>query len=139
MDLVAAAPAPGAPTADPRHFRAGAHAHAAGKTLLALMSAEQRRSHLARYPMVPFTPYTLREPAHLPLLPRHGPQRAAPITQYREYAPDTAGAAVPLVLGGDLAAVSVALPMAQAHRLPEIAALLRARVGDELVAAAFGR
>ncbi|MEU5387995.1 MULTISPECIES: helix-turn-helix domain-containing protein [Kitasatospora] len=139
VDLVAAAPAPGAPTADPRRFRSGAHAHAAGKTLLALMSAEERRSHLARYPMVPFTPYTLREPAHLPLLPRHGPQRAAPITQYREYALDTAGAAVPLVLGGDLAAVSVALPMAQAHRLPEIAALLRARVGDDLVAAAFGR
>ncbi|QKW19734.1 helix-turn-helix domain-containing protein [Kitasatospora sp. NA04385] len=138
VDLVAAAPAPGAPTADPRHFRAGAHAHAAGKTLLALMSAEERRRHLTRYPMVPFTPYTLREPAHLPLLPRHGPQRAAPITQYQEYTLGTAGAAVPIVLGSGLAAIAVSLPMTQAHRLPEIAARLRARVGDDLVTAAFG-
>ncbi|RKE19272.1 helix-turn-helix domain-containing protein [Streptomyces sp. TLI_171] len=138
VDLVAAAAAPGAPTADPRHFRSGAHAHAAGKTLLALMSAEERRAHLARYPMVPFTPYTLREPAHLPLLPKQGPQRAVPITQYQEYALGTAGAAVPIVLGSGLAAVAVALPMTQAHRLPEIAGQLRTRVGDDLVTAAFG-
>ncbi|WP_329495193.1 IclR family transcriptional regulator [Kitasatospora herbaricolor] len=138
VDLVASVPAPGAPVIDHRNFRAGAHAHSAGKTLLALMSAEERRSHLARYPMVPLTPYTLREPAHLPLLPRQGPQRAAPITQYQEYALGTAGAAVPIVAGNGIAAVSVSLPMAQAHRLAAIAAQLRTRLSDDFVAVAFG-
>ncbi|WP_371481284.1 helix-turn-helix domain-containing protein [Kitasatospora sp. NBC_00315] len=138
VELVAAAAAPGAPMIDRGNFRVGAHAHSAGKTLLALMSAEERRSHLARYPMVPLTPYTLREPEHLPLLPRQGPQRAAPITQYQEYALGTAGAAVPLVAGNGIAAVSVTLPMTQAHRLAGIAAQLRTRLSDDFVSAAFG-
>ncbi|MFD0572121.1 IclR family transcriptional regulator C-terminal domain-containing protein [Kitasatospora gansuensis] len=97
MVLVAAQAAPGAPTVDLADFPAGAHATSAGKTLLALMSAEERRSYLARYPMVAFTPYTLRDPAQLPLLPRQGPQRAAPITQYQEFVLGTAAAAVPIV------------------------------------------
>ncbi|MGW2399783.1 helix-turn-helix domain-containing protein [Kitasatospora sp. NPDC001664] len=136
--LVASHAAPGAPTVDLSGFRAGAHATSAGKTLLALMSAEERRAHLARYPMVPFTPYTLRDPSRLPLLPRQGPQRAAPITQYQEFALGAAGAAVPIVMGSGLAAFSVTLPMAQAHRLPQIAAQLRSRLTDDLAAAAFG-
>ncbi|MFG2823555.1 IclR family transcriptional regulator [Kitasatospora sp. NPDC048365] len=138
VELVAAAAAPGAPTVDARGFRAAAHAHSAGKTLLALMSAEERRAHLARYPMVPFTPYTLRDPAHLPLLPRQGPQRAAPITQYQEYLLGFAGAAVPIVLGSGIAAVSLSLPMTQAHRLAQAAAQLRTRIGDDITTAAFG-
>ncbi|MFF1902576.1 IclR family transcriptional regulator [Kitasatospora sp. NPDC058218] len=138
VELVDAVAAPGAPLVDRRHFRAAAHAHSAGKTLLALMSAEERRAHLARYPMVPLTPYTLREPAHLPMLPRQGPQRAAPITQYQEYAIGTAGAAVPIVAGNGIAAVSVSLPMAQAHRLAAIAAQLRTRLSDDFASVAFG-
>lgn len=138
VDLVDAAPAPGAPLVDRRHFRTAAHAHSAGKTLLALMSAEERRAHLARYPMVALTPYTLREPAHLPLLPRQGPQRAAPITQYQEYVLGVAGAAVPIVVGNGIAAVSVSLPMSQAHRLQTIAAQLHNRLSEDLAAAAFG-
>ncbi|GHH83041.1 transcriptional regulator [Kitasatospora indigofera] len=138
VELVASVPAPGAPLIDQRNYRSGAHAHSAGKTLLALMSAEERRSHLARHPMVPLTPYTLREPAHLPLLPRQGPQRATPITQYQEYVLGTAGAAVPIVAGYGIAAVSVSLPMAQAHRLAAIAAQLRTRLSDDFLAVAFG-
>ncbi|MFE6054626.1 helix-turn-helix domain-containing protein [Kitasatospora sp. NPDC056446] len=138
VELVGAAEAPGAPLVDRHLFRAGAHAHAAGKTLLALMTAEERRSHLARYPMVPFTPYTLRDPAHLPLLPRQGPRLATPISQFQEYAVGTAGAAVPIVAGTGFGAVSVSLPMAQAHRLAGIAARLRTRLGDDFAAVAFG-
>ncbi|MFD7644208.1 IclR family transcriptional regulator [Kitasatospora sp. NPDC059795] len=138
VELVAARAAPGANIVDPERFRIGAHAHASGKTLLALMSAEERRAHLARYPMVPFTPYTLREPAQLPLLPGPGPQRAAPITQYQEYELGLVGAAVPIVLGSDLAAIGVALPLSQAHRLTAVAEKLRTRVGEDLVTAAFG-
>ncbi|GAA1150367.1 DNA-binding IclR family transcriptional regulator [Kitasatospora gansuensis] len=136
--LVAAQAAPGAPTVDLADFPAGAHATSAGKTLLALMSAEERRSYLARYPMVAFTPYTLRDPAQLPLLPRQGPQRAAPITQYQEFVLGTAAAAVPIVAGSGLAAVSVSLPMTQAHRLPQIAAQLRTRLSDDFASVAFG-
>ncbi|MFJ9951066.1 IclR family transcriptional regulator [Kitasatospora sp. NPDC091207] len=138
VELVDAVAAPGAPLIDRRHFRAAAHAHSAGKTLLALMSAEERRAHLARYPMLALTPYTLREPAHLPMLPRQGPQRAAPITQYQEYAIGTAGAAVPIVAGNGIAAVSVSLPMAQAHRLAAVAAQLRTRLSDDFASVAFG-
>ncbi|MFF0297559.1 IclR family transcriptional regulator [Kitasatospora sp. NPDC004614] len=138
VELVAARAAPGAATVDPANFRIAAHAHASGKTLLALLSAEERRAHLARHPMVPFTPYTLREPSQLPLLPGPGPQRAAPITQYQEYQLGVVGAAVPIVMGSDLAAVAVALPASQAHRLTAVAEKLRARVGEDLATAAFG-
>ncbi|MFD4656502.1 helix-turn-helix domain-containing protein [Kitasatospora sp. NPDC058444] len=138
VELVEAARAPGAPVTDRHSWRAGAHAHAAGKTLLALMTAEERRAHLARYPMVPFTPYTLRDPACLPLLPRHGPRRAVAITQFQEYALGTAGAAVPVVAGNGIGAISVSLPMTQAHRLAGIAAQLGARTGEDFAAMAFG-
>ncbi|MFF2545811.1 IclR family transcriptional regulator [Kitasatospora sp. NPDC058063] len=138
VELVEAAEAPGAPLVDRHDFRSGAHAHAAGKTLLALMTAEERRAHLARHPMVPFTPYTLRDPACLPLLPRQGPRRAVPITQFQEYALGTAGAAVPVVAGTGIGAISVSLPMAQAHRLAGIAARLSTRVGEDFAEMAFG-
>ncbi|WP_441245893.1 IclR family transcriptional regulator [Kitasatospora sp. McL0602] len=138
VELVAALAAPGAPTIDPADFRSGAHAHSAGKTFLALLSADERRAHLARHPMVPLTPYTLLDPAELPLLPRQGPHRAVPITQYEEYAIGTAGAAVPIVAGSGLAAVSISVPMSQAHRLPQIASELRTRLSEDFAAAAFG-
>ncbi|MFE4971710.1 IclR family transcriptional regulator [Kitasatospora sp. NPDC056651] len=138
VELVEAAAAPGAPLIDRHRFRSGAHATAAGKTLLALMTAEERRDHLARHPMVPLTPYTLLDPAHLPLLPRQGPRRAVPITQFQEYQLGTAGAAVPIVAGNGIGAISVSLPMAQAHRLAGIAAQLRTRLGDDFATMAFG-
>ncbi|MFJ6385225.1 IclR family transcriptional regulator [Kitasatospora sp. NPDC092039] len=138
VELVEAAEAPGAPLIDRACFRTGAHATAAGKTVLALMTADERRDHLARHPMVAFTPYTLRDPACLPLLPRQGPRRVVPITQFQEYAIDVAGAAVPIVAGNGIGAISVSLPMAQAHRLAGIAAQLHTRLGDDFAAVAFG-
>ncbi|MBV2154180.1 helix-turn-helix domain-containing protein [Kitasatospora sp. SUK 42] len=138
VELVGAAEAPGAPLIDRNRWRAGAHAHAAGKTLLALMTAEERRDHLARYPMVPFTPYTLRDPEHLPMLSRQGPRHATPITQFQEYSLDAAGAAVPIVAGNGIGAVSISLPMAQAHRLAGIASQLRTRLADDFAWVAFG-
>ncbi|MGW3075533.1 MULTISPECIES: IclR family transcriptional regulator [unclassified Kitasatospora] len=138
VELVEAAEAPGAPLIDRAGFRAAAHATAAGKTVLALMTAEERRDHLARYPMVPFTPYTLRDPACLPLLPRQGPRRVVPITQFQEYEIGSAGAAVPIVAGTGIGAISVSLPMAQAHRLAGIAAQLHTRLGDDFASVAFG-
>ncbi|MFJ9694214.1 IclR family transcriptional regulator [Kitasatospora sp. NPDC101183] len=138
VELVDAVEAPGAPMVDPRRYRAGAHAHSAGKTLLALMSADERRDHLARHPMIPFTRHTLRDPADLPLLPRQGTRRGTPITQFQEYSLGTAGAAVPIVAGNGIGAVSVSLPMAQAHRLAGIASQLCDRLGDDFTSAAFG-
>ncbi|MBO1416347.1 IclR family transcriptional regulator [Streptomyces sp. FH025] len=138
VELVGAAEAPGAPLIDRHQWRVGAHAHAAGKTVLALMTAEERRDHLARHPMVAFTPYTLRDPAHLPMLPRQGPRYASPITQFQEYTLDSAGAAVPIVAGNGIGAVSISLPMAQAHRLAGIAAQLRTRLADDFASVAFG-
>ncbi|MFJ1794912.1 IclR family transcriptional regulator [Kitasatospora griseola] len=148
MELVAARAAPGAATADPANLRSGAPAHAGGKILLALLSAEERRECLAHHPMVPFTPYTQRQPAQLPLPPGPGPQRAAPITQYLgappgrraggEYQLGLVGAAVPIVLGREPAAIAVALPLSQAHRSTAVAGKLRARVGEDLATAAFG-
>ncbi|WP_316528944.1 IclR family transcriptional regulator [Kitasatospora brasiliensis] len=138
MEMVEAVEAPGAPLVDRDRYRAAAHATSSGKTLLALMTAEERRDHLARYPMVPFTPYTLRDPSHLPLLPRQGPRRAVPITQFQEYQLGTAGASVPIVAGNGIGAISVSLPMAQAHRLTGIAAQLRTRLGDDFAAVVFG-
>jgi DNA-binding IclR family transcriptional regulator len=119
---------------DTAAFAAGAHAHAAGKTLLALLGAEERRAHLARYPMVRLTPYTLLDPARLPLLPRQGPHRAPPITQYQEFTLDAVGAAVPVTLGSSLAAVSLSVPTEQAYRLIGLAERLRTAVGREFAA-----
>ncbi len=138
VELVDAAAAPGAPVVDTTRFRVGAHAHAAGKTLLALLTAEERSRHLARHPMVALTPYTLREPAALPLLPRQGAHRAVPITQHQEYVLGAIGAAVPITAGSGLAAVSISLPVSQTHRLAQLAAELHHRLSDEFGAAAFG-
>ncbi|MFE7524791.1 hypothetical protein ACFU7Y_03635 [Kitasatospora sp. NPDC057542] len=45
---------------------------------------------------------------------------------------------MPIVEGNGIGAISVSLPMAQAHRPAGIAAQLRTRTGDDFAAAAFG-
>ncbi|MFD8975444.1 IclR family transcriptional regulator [Streptomyces sp. NPDC059593] len=117
-------------------FRTSAHAHALGQCLLAQLSPEDRRTYLARRPVVRLTPRTVRDEEGL-LRRLAGVRRGAPVLEREEYALGTVCAAVPITVGGVHSAVGFSLPVEERARLGPTAELLRERLERALSTHAF--
>lgn len=112
-------------------FRETGHAHAIGQCLLSQLDEDARRDHLARYPVRPLTPYTVRDnDALLRRLART--RRMEPVVERQEYAVGTVCAAVPITVGTTAATIAFSLPAHQADRLLPAAHRLQAEVGRQL-------
>ncbi len=105
-------------------FREAAHASAVGKALLAQLGPDERRDHLTRYRMEPFTPHTITSPEVLfDELDDRGPGQ--PLLDLQEYTLGTVCAAVPIGTGTDPQCVALSLPTADPDRLRQAARVLR--------------
>ncbi|MEU8760567.1 IclR family transcriptional regulator C-terminal domain-containing protein [Streptomyces sp. NPDC048659] len=135
--LVAFADSPERPAAEEwTAFRASAHAHALGQCLLAQLDVPARREYLARRPVTRLTPRTVRdEDALMRRLARV--RRGAAVHEVEEYALGTVCAAVPVTVGGAVAAVGFSLPLAEAERLRPTAARLQDRLERALATQSF--
>ncbi|WP_234328849.1 MULTISPECIES: IclR family transcriptional regulator [unclassified Streptomyces] len=112
-------------------FRETGHAHAIGQCLLSQLDEDARRDHLARYPVRPVTPYTVRDnDALLRRLARM--RRMEPMVERQEYAVGTVCAAVPITVGTTAATMAISLPVHQADRLMPAAQRLQAEIGRHL-------
>nr|WP_225824413.1 IclR family transcriptional regulator C-terminal domain-containing protein [Streptomyces sp. TML10] len=112
-------------------FRETGHAHAIGQCLLSQLDEDARRDHLARYPVRPLTPYTVRDDdALLRRLARTG--RMEPVVERQEYVVGTVCAALPVTVGTTAAALAISLPVHQAERLLPAARRLQAEIGRHL-------
>ncbi|WP_371273067.1 IclR family transcriptional regulator [Streptomyces sp. MUSC 14] len=112
-------------------FRATGHAHAIGQCLLSQLDEDARRDHLARYPVQPITPYTVRDnDALLRRLARV--RRMEPVVERQEYVLGTVCAAVPITVGTTVATMAMSLPVSQADRLLPAAHRLQAEIGRHL-------
>ncbi|WTQ85870.1 helix-turn-helix domain-containing protein [Streptomyces achromogenes] len=112
-------------------FRETGHAHAIGQCLLSQLDEEARRDHLARYPVRPITPYTVRDDdALLRRLART--RRMEPTVERQEYAVGTVCAAIPLTVGATAATMAISLPAHQADRLLPAARRLQTEIGRHL-------
>ncbi|WP_394298450.1 IclR family transcriptional regulator [Streptomyces achromogenes] len=112
-------------------FRETGHAHAIGQCLLSQLDEEARRDHLARYPVRPLTPYTVRDDdALLRRLART--RRMEPTVERQEYAVGTVCAAIPLTVGATAATMAISLPAHQADRLLPAARRLQTEIGRHL-------
>nr|WP_243769233.1 IclR family transcriptional regulator C-terminal domain-containing protein [Streptomyces cyanogenus] len=117
-------------------FRETGHAHAIGQCLLSQLDEDARRDHLARYPVQPVTPYTVRDnDALLRRLART--RRMEPVVERQEYAVGTVCAAVPFTAGATAATLAISLPAHQADRLLPAAHRLQAEIGRHLGALAL--
>ncbi|MGW1157577.1 IclR family transcriptional regulator [Streptomyces sp. NPDC002513] len=129
IEVLDVADSPGIPAAEEwADFRETGHAHALGQCLLSQLDEEARRDHLDRYPVLPVTPYTLRDNRSLLRRLEHLRQ-TEPVYERQEYALGTACAAVPLTTGATAAAVAFSLPSHQADRLLPTARRLQAEIG----------
>src|SRR5690606_11723360 len=106
-------------------FRETGHAHAIGQCLLSQLGEEERRDHLARHPVRPVTPHTVRD-GHSLIRRLDRSRRAAVVTERQEYAVGTVCAAVPVTVGGTAAAIAISLPAHQVDRLLPAAQRLQA-------------
>ncbi|GGS58663.1 IclR family transcriptional regulator [Streptomyces cinerochromogenes] len=112
-------------------FRETGHAHAIGQCLLSQLDEDARRDHLARYPVRPLTPYTVRDnDALLRRLART--RRMEPVVERQEYAVGTVCAAVPITVGPTAATIALSLPAHQADRLLPAAHQLQTEIGRHL-------
>ncbi|UFR03421.1 helix-turn-helix domain-containing protein [Streptomyces sp. Go40/10] len=112
-------------------FRETGHAHAIGQCLLSQLDEDARRDHLARYPVRPLTPYTVRDnDALLRRLART--RRMEPVVERQEYAVGTVCAAVPITVGPTAATIALSLPAHQADRLLPAAHRLQTEIGRHL-------
>ncbi|MFI9245691.1 IclR family transcriptional regulator [Streptomyces sp. NPDC053086] len=117
-------------------FRETGHAHAIGQCLLSQLDEDARRDHLARYPVRPVTPYTVRDnDALLRRLART--RRMEPVVERQEYAVGTVCAAVPITVGTTAATVAISLPAHQAERLLPAARRLQGEIGRHLGSLTF--
>nr|WP_308288101.1 helix-turn-helix domain-containing protein [Streptomyces corallincola] len=112
-------------------LRATGHAHALGQCLLAQLAESGRRDHLARYPVRPLTPHTVRDEGAL-LRRMAGIPSAEPVFERQEYAIGTICAAIPVTVGDAPGALALSLPAHRADRLPFFARQLRAEAGHGL-------
>ncbi|MER8043449.1 IclR family transcriptional regulator C-terminal domain-containing protein [Streptomyces sp. NPDC094032] len=137
IEVVAVADTPERPSAEEwTEFRTSAHAHALGQCLLAQLDVTALREYLARRPVTRLTPRTVRdEDALIRRLARV--RRGAPVHEVEEYVLGTVCAAVPVTVGGVVAAVGFSLPLAELDRLRPTAARLRDRLERALVTQAF--
>ncbi|MFF9345089.1 MULTISPECIES: IclR family transcriptional regulator [unclassified Streptomyces] len=117
-------------------FRATAHAHAAGQSLLLQLEPEQRVEHLGRHPVAGLTGHTVATrrdfERRLAVLPRR-----LPVLEHQEYALGTACAAVPITVGTETAAVALSIPAAEGARLRTLADRLQRRAEQVLVSQTF--
>jgi len=129
IDVLCVADTPGNPAVEEwAGFRETAHAHAVGQCLLSQLDEEARRDHLARYPVQPLTPYTVRDD-HSLLRRLDRLRRAEPVIERQEYALGTVCAALPLTVGTQAATVAISLPAHQADRLLPAARRLQDEMG----------
>lgn len=112
-------------------FRESGHAHAIGQCLLSQLDEDARRDHLARYPVRPLTPYTVRD-SHTLLRRLAGMPRMEPVVERQEYALGTVCAAIPITAGTAAATMAISLPLHQADRLLPAARRLQAEIGRHL-------
>ncbi|MCW5250029.1 IclR family transcriptional regulator [Streptomyces sp. SHP 1-2] len=129
IDVVCVSETPARPAvAERADFRETGHAHAIGQCLLSRLDRDARRDHLARHPVHPLTPYTVRDDrALLDRLERL--ERAATVTERQEYALGTVCAALPVTVGATIASVAISLPVHQADRLLPTAQRLQHELG----------
>jgi len=104
-------------------FRASAHATAAGKNLLRQLDPAGRRDHLARHRPARLTSRTITSDSLL-LSRLEARPPTAPTVDIQEYAIGTVCAAVSLRAGPAVGCLSLALPLAHAHRLRDATATL---------------
>ncbi|MFD9124495.1 IclR family transcriptional regulator [Kitasatospora sp. NPDC059571] len=120
---------PGRPAvAEWADFRATAHAHAIGLCLLSQLGDAERRDHLDRHPPEAVTPFTVAEPAAV-LRRLEAVAAVNRVSERQEYALGSVCAAVPLAVGGTVAAVALSLPLRHAGRLAAAAERLRVQIG----------
>ncbi|WP_437034395.1 IclR family transcriptional regulator [Streptomyces sp. enrichment culture] len=108
-------------------FRQTGHAHAVGQCLLSQLDEEARRDHLDRHPVLPVTPYTVRDARSL-LRRLERTRRTDPVTERQEYVLGTVCAAIPITVGTMAATVAISLPAHQADRLLPAARRLQAEM-----------
>ncbi|MGW6541171.1 IclR family transcriptional regulator [Streptomyces sp. NPDC055051] len=117
-------------------FRATAHAHAAGQSLLLQLDPEQRGDHLSRHPVTALTPHTVEArrdfERRLAALPRR-----LPVLEHQEYALGAACAAVPITVGAETAAVALSIPASEGARLRGLADRLQRRAEQVLLSRTF--
>ncbi|MFI8188429.1 IclR family transcriptional regulator [Streptomyces sp. NPDC085946] len=117
IEVLCVSDTPGNPAVEEwADFRETGHAHAIGQCLLSQLDEEARRDHLARYPVRPVTPYTVRD-AHSLLRRLDRIRRMEPVIERQEYALGTVCAAIPITVGTTAATIALSLPVHQADRL----------------------
>ncbi|MET8447479.1 IclR family transcriptional regulator [Streptomyces sp. NPDC005209] len=137
IEVVCVSDSPGSPAVEEwADFRETAHAHAIGQCLLSQLDEDARRDHLARYPVQPLTPYTVRD-GHALLRRLQRMRRMEPVTERQEYALGTVCAAIPITMGTVAATVAISLPSHQADRLLPAAQRLQTEIGAHLGSLAF--
>nr|WP_045321070.1 MULTISPECIES: IclR family transcriptional regulator C-terminal domain-containing protein [unclassified Streptomyces] len=114
-------------------FRAAAHASALGKALLAQLDHEERRDHLSRHPLTPFTTHTLTSQQVL-FLQLDGRPPDTPLLDLQEYALGTVCAAVPITAGRNPECVALSIPVPDPGRLKQAARILQSEAAAVLLA-----
>ncbi|MFI0826291.1 IclR family transcriptional regulator [Streptomyces roseolus] len=117
-------------------FRATAHAHAAGQSLLLQLEPEERDDHLSRHRVTALTAHTVATRGDFERRLAAAPRRL-PVLEHQEYAVGTACAAVPITVGAETAAVALSIPAAEGARLRGLAGRLRKRAEQVLIAQTF--
>ncbi|MFJ7777082.1 IclR family transcriptional regulator C-terminal domain-containing protein [Streptomyces yangpuensis] len=114
-------------------FRVAAHASAVGKALLAQLDHDDRRDHLARHRLTPFTPRTLTSRQ---VLFRQLDERPpnTPLLDLQEYALGTVCAAVPIAAGPHPECVALSIPVTDPGRLKQAARILQSEAAAVLLA-----
>ncbi|MFF7814087.1 IclR family transcriptional regulator [Streptomyces sp. NPDC007945] len=124
------------PVAEWADFRATAHAHAAGQSLLLQLEPEQRDEHLNRHRVTALTAHTVATRGEFDRRLATTPRRR-PVLEHQEYALGTACAAVPITVGTAAAAVALSIPAAEGARLRGLADRLQERAERVLIAQTF--
>ncbi|MFD6225742.1 IclR family transcriptional regulator C-terminal domain-containing protein [Streptomyces sp. NPDC060232] len=114
-------------------FRAAAHASALGKALLAQLDHDDRRDHLSRHPLTPFTTHTLTSQRIL-FLQLDGRPPTTPLLDLQEYALGTVCAAVPITAGRSPECVALSIPVPDPGRLKQAARILQGEAAAVLLA-----
>lgn len=137
IDLVAVAQDPSSPAVEEwADFRETGHAHAVGQCLLSQLDEDARRDHLARHPVEPLTPYSVRDRGAL-LERLRSMERMRPVVERQEYVLGSVCAAIPITVGSTAATMAISLPAEQERRLLPAVDQLRSAVGGLLSSLAF--
>ncbi len=114
-------------------FRVAAHASAVGKALLAQLDHDDRRDHLARHRLAPFTPHTLTS-RHVLFRQLDERPPGTPLLDLQEYALGTVCAAVPITAGPNPECVALSIPVPDPGRLKQAARILQSEAAAVLLA-----